>query len=199
MKRKEEEFFMKKLIVIIAGVFLLLGCGPVVTKTVQLNRDRYVCKIDAARYADIEGKRVLLHSIIDESKNTTNLTYYNPERTTDYELLYSSSHTWRQPVVSYFWYALKKGFQCAGIRIEEAGPVYDAEFWMTINSLTDEEMKFRLVMTKRGAALHQKDYVVTVPRTQSRELSVLEQRGYSMLDSIVDIILSDPHVKENLK
>ena len=97
----------------------------------------------------------------------------------------------QQPVVSYFWYALKKGFECAGIRIFSYG-LYDAELSLIFKSLTDEEIKFTMIVTKIGKLIYQHDYVIKMPEAQSKDHAVLEQRAYGMLDSIVRTILDDP-------
>jgi len=170
---------------------IICGCGPYTNNIVDLNRDRYVCKIDPAQFNNFQGKRILLSTIIDESKNTSNMGYYNPEKMIGYRL-YSGENTLQQPVVTYFWYSLKKGFECAGIRIEEHGLVYDAELSLIFKSLTDEEIKFTMLLTKAGKIMYQQDYVVKMPEAQSKDHAVLEQRAYGMLDSIVKTILNDP-------
>jgi hypothetical protein len=98
--------------------------------------------------------------------------------------------------VSYFWYALQKGFECAGVKIEEGGPVYDAELTLTIKSLTDEEITFQALLTKMGQLVCNKDFVIRMPKVETNEQSVLEQRAYRMLDSIVTTILSDPDIQK---
>jgi hypothetical protein len=190
-RKKEGDEMMKStsrktiFILSLLVIFLMLiGCsthGKVV----------YLCKIDPAPYSKLSGKQILLSTIKDNSKNTTNFYYYNPKQTIGYELYYSP-HGMMQPVVSYFWYSLKKAFECAGVRIEESGPVYNAELSLTFNSLTDEEIKFTAVLTKIGKLLYTRDHVVTTPKVQTDENSILEQRAYGMLDLIVASILNDP-------
>ena len=119
-------------ICVLVSALIICGCGPYATNIVDLNRDKYVCKINPAQFNNFQGKRILLSTIIDESKNTTNLGYYNPDKTIGYRLSYSESSV-QQPVVSYFWYALKKGFECAGIRIFSYG-LYDAELSLIFKS-----------------------------------------------------------------
>jgi hypothetical protein len=174
----------------LVSALIICGCGPYATNIVDLNRDKYVCKINPAQFNNFQGKRFLLSTIIDESKNTTNLGYYNPDKTIGYRLSYSESSV-QQPVVSYFWYALKKGFECAGIRIFSYG-LYDAELSFIFKSLTDEEIKFTMIVTKIGKLIYQHDYVIKMPEAQSKDHAVLEQRAYGMLDSIVRTILDDP-------
>jgi hypothetical protein len=162
----------------------------------MLNREKYDCKLNPDQFIQFKGKRILFASIDDKSTNTSNLAYYNPERTVGYQLFYSSTHAMPQPVVSYFWYALQKGFECAGVKIEEGGPVYDAELALTIRSLTDEEIKFQALLTKMGQLACNKDFVIRMPKVETNEQSALEQRAYRMLDSIVTTILSDPDIQK---
>ena len=177
-------------ICVLVSALIICGCGPYATNIVDLNRDRYVCKINPAQFNNFQGKRILLSTIIDESKNTTNMGYYNPDQTIGYRLFYTKN-SMQQPVVSYFWYALKKGFECAGIRIFSYG-LYDAELSLIFKSLTDEEIKFTMIVTKIGKLIYQHDYVIKMPEAQSKDHAVLEQRAYGMLDSIVRTILDDP-------
>lgn len=172
--------------------FMFVGCATSnPDKMVQLNRTEYMCKINPAPYSKLQGKRILLSTIIDNSKNTKLFNYYNPQMTIGYELYYSSRSN-MQPVTSYFWYALKKAFECAGLRIEEYGPVYDAELTLTFTSLTDEEIQFTALLTKTGKLSYTKEYVVSMPKVQTHESSILKQRAYGMLDSIVVTMLNDP-------
>lgn len=169
---------------------VMIGCGPVPATLVNLNRERYVCKIDPSKFSQYQGKRILLSTIIDESKNTSNLYFYNPEQTIGYQLYYSS-RSMQQPVVSYFWYALQKAFECGGIRIEERGPIYDAELSLVFKSLL-EMKKYNSLLTKKGSLLYSKRYEIRMPEVGTRNVDILEQRAYGMLDSIVTTILSDP-------
>jgi hypothetical protein len=173
-------------------VLVMCGCAPYARTVVPLNRDSYICRNDPGQFGLFQGKRILLNTIRDESKNTSNLAYYSPEGTVGYQLFYSSEHTIQQPVVSYFWYALKKGFECAGVRIEEYGPIYDAELSLTFLSLTDEEVQFRALLMQKGVLSLQKEYAVTMPKVPIIKKDLLEDRAYRMLDTIVATILNDP-------
>ncbi|MEN6318039.1 MAG: hypothetical protein ABFD82_04700 [Syntrophaceae bacterium] len=185
--------YRKYIYLIMLFIFVIIcSCGPATSTVVMLNREKYDCKINPDQFIQLKGKRILLASIDDKSTTTSNLAYYNPERTVGYQLFYSSAHSMPQPVVSYFWYALQKGFECAGVKIEESGPVYDAELSLIFKSLTDEEINFQALLTKKGMLAFNKDFVVRMPKVETNEQAVLEQRAYRMLDSIVTTILSDP-------
>jgi hypothetical protein len=177
---------------LLLSTVMMSGCAPYARTVVPLNRDSYVCRNDPGQFGMFQGRRILLTTIRDESKNTSNLAYYSPEGTVGYQLFYSSEHSIQQPVVSYFWYALKKGFECVGVRIEEHGPIYDAELSLTFLSLTDEEVQFRALLLRQGTLSLQKEYAVAMPKLPAPDKALLEDRAYRMLDAIVATILSDP-------
>lgn len=196
-------------------------CSYQTSQWIELNREKYACKIDTAQFVDFKGKRILLSTIEDRSKNTSNLSYYNPEGTIGYALYYSS-HSMRQPVVSYYWYALKKAFECTGIIIEEYGPAYDAELSLKFDSLTDEEITFWADLIRNNKNTYAKSRTVKMPKIETAKIdpfnnpvmkalgrdetnplnpdaiNALEQRGYDMLDAIVTSILGDPDFKNAL-
>lgn len=189
--------FRVNFIAIVLIVFFIVGCGPVVTTTVTLNRDKYSSTLNPKDYEAVQGKRILFHSIKDKSTNTSNLSYYNPEKTIGYSLYYKSpERSMAQPVVSFFWYALKKGFDHAGIIIEESSPIYDAELTMTFRSVTDREINFDVIFTRMGKLIYEKNYSVKSPDVKTEDVSVLEQRAYGMIDSMVKAILDDPDFKK---
>ena len=104
----------------------------------------------------------------------------------------------QQPIVSYYWYALKKAFQCAGVKVMEYGPYYDAELTLIFNSLTDEEIQFQLDLIKNDKLAYTKDYIVRMPDIEASNAEMLEKRAYAMLDSIVSTILNDPNFQKAL-
>jgi hypothetical protein len=178
-------------------VIFIVGCGPTANTIVQLGRQKYISHINPEDYKTVQGKRILFSSIIDKSTNTENLGYFNPERTVGYQLFYGlPDQGMPQPVVSFFWYALKKGFDHAGIIIEESSPIYDAELTMTFRSVTDREINFDVIFSRLGGLFYQKNYSVKNPNGQTTDKSVLEQRAYSMIDSMVKTILDDPDFKK---
>ena len=192
-----------KIIMIIFIIYLfvisafLCGCTPVtVDNVIDLNRERYVSKIDPLKFEQYHGKRILLSSIQDQSDNN-NFYYYNPQRTIGYKLNYSDS-SMQQPIASYYWYALKKAFQSAGIKVVEHSPYYDAELTLILHSLTDEEIQFEIDLIKSDKLTYNKYYVVRLPTVESSNAEMLEKRAYAMLDSIVTTILNDPDFQKAL-
>ena len=101
-----------------------------------------------------------------------------------------------QPVVSFFWYALQKGFDHVGIIIEESAPFVDIELTMILRSVTDREINFDVFFTRMGRLIYEKNYLVKTPYVQTTNNFVLEQRAYGMIDSMIKTILEDPNFKK---
>lgn len=182
-------------------VFLLFisACGPYMSQTVVLNRENYISQINSAKYGQYKDKIILLNSIIDNSKNTTNFNYYNTEKTIDYDLFYSNpKSSFQQPVVSYMWYVFQKGFETAGLKIITEGSLFDVALTLTFNSITDEEVKFDLLMLGKNINIIQKSFVVTIPKTSSKDPIALEKRAYTMSDKIIETILCDSDFQKAL-
>lgn len=176
-------------------VLFMAGCAPTANTVVTLSRDRYSPNINVEEYKTYIGKTILFSSIIDKS-GTSNLAYYNPDKTVGYQLYYTSSAFVNQPVISFFWYALQKGFEHAGLKVETSGPVYDAELTIIFTSLTDKEIQFDVIGTKMGALLYKKHCVVRTPDVKTTDTTILEKRAYGMIDSMIKTILDDSDFKK---
>jgi hypothetical protein len=177
-------------------ILVSAGCAPFTSTIVQLEQNKYLSGLKPEGYGELRGKKILLHGITDESKNTSNFSYYNPERTVGYQLL--SENQMPQPLVSFFWYALEKGFEKAGVIIEDTAPDYDAELFITFRSLTDKEINFLIELRKRPNMIYAKSYVVKTSDGNIPDQNFLQKRAYSMIDSIVTAILDDPEVRKIL-
>jgi len=196
MQRKGNGVFF---IACVLLMLVLFGCGPTTSTVVTLGRDNYVPQLNPDDYKMLQGKQILFHTIKDQSTNTSNLAYYNPERTIGYSLYYKRPNEgMAQPVVSFFWYALKKGFDHIGIIIEESSPLYDAETIMTFRSVTDREIKFHVLFTKLGRKFYEKTYTVKAPDAPTDDAAALEKRAYGMIDAMVKTIVDDPDFKRML-
>lgn len=176
---------------------ILIGCAPSASTIVSLSRERYSPNINHENYTNYKDKVILLASIIDKS-GTPNLAYYSPDRTVGYQLFYTSSSTINQPVVSFFWYALQKGFERAGIVITPGDPIYDAEITLILRSVSDREIVFDVLCTKMGKRLYKRTYSVKSNGAPTNDVAVLEKRAYEMIDGMVLSILEDPDFKKIL-
>jgi len=183
-------------------VFCLLficvaGCASPTTTVITLNREKYNPKLNPKDYEFIKDKVILFHSIVDLSKDSSNWIYYNPEKTVAYKLYYDSPEkALPQPVVSFLWYAMEKGFLRMGVIIDEQGIKSDAELNMYLKSLTDSEAHFVITTTCGGKLAYKKAYAVKAPGDISKEESALEQRAYDMFDSILKVIMDDPDFRK---
>lgn len=188
---------MYKAISVCVIMILIAACGPSTSQVVVLNRDDYASQIDPARYPQYKGKIIMLNSIVENSKNTSNFAYYNPEKTFGHSLFYSTpGRNLPQPLASYLWYVLQKGFGSAGIKIVADETSFDAEMTITINSITDEEVKFDVLTIGNNSLKTQKSYVTTMPKAPSLESPVLEKRAYKMHDKMIEAILDDPDMQK---
>ncbi len=188
MKNRRTILFL----IILMALLAVYGCSALTSTVVVLNREYYTPSLNPAQYKHLHGKRILFGSIEDQSTNTSNLNYFSPDRSVSYKLYYTSpQNSVAQPVVSFLWYALKKGFERTGVVIVEGGPLYDAELYMTITSLTDEEIRFNALLKQRGSELYKKNYAVRVPGGKMQDPAALEDRAYAMLDAMVKAILAD--------
>lgn len=178
-------------------IIFMVGCASTSSSIVQLSREKYVSQVNPKDYRMYRGKRIVFSSIIDKSTNTSNLAYYNPDKTIGYQLYYTlPQQGMPQPVVSFFWYALQKGFDHAGIIIEESAPFVDIELTMVFRSVTDREINFDVIFTRASKLIYEKNYLVKTPSVQTTKNSVLEQRAYGMIDSMIKTILDDPNFKK---
>jgi hypothetical protein len=194
MTLKGSRFYFTAYVLII---IFMVGCATTANSIVQLSREKYVSQVNPKDYKMFRGRRILFSSIIDKSTNTSNLAYYNPERTIGYQLYYTLPlQGMPQPVVSFFWYALQKGFDHAGIIIEESAPFVDIELTMILRSVTDKEINFDVFFTRMGRLIYEKNYLVKTPYVQTTNNFVLEQRAYGMIDSMIKTILDDPNFKK---
>lgn len=187
--------FRGYLIAYMLMTLLITACAPVTNTVVTLSRDRYTPKLNLDDYKIYNDKTILLSSIEDKS-GTPNMWYYNPDKTVGYQLFYASSSSINQPVVSFFWYALQKGFEHTRINIVTTGPVYNIELSITFTSLSDKEVQFDVVASKRGRLLYNRHHIVRTQDMQTTDTTVLENRAYEMIDAMVKAILDDPEFRK---
>jgi hypothetical protein len=199
MKKMQRTNYKVCFIVCSVLMLFIIGCGPMTSTTVTLARDKYIPQLNPDDYKHFHGKQIIFHSINDQSANTSNLAFYNPEKTIGYSLYYKQPNEgMAQPVVSFFWYALKKGFDHIGIIIADASPTFDAEMFMTFRSVTDREIKFHILFTKLGRKFYEKTYTVTASDVRTDDIAVLEKRAYGIIDAMVKTIADDPDFKRML-
>jgi hypothetical protein len=190
MKRKIKFF-------ILAAV-ILCSCSyppPTGVINVPVSRDQYQPLLDKSKYAEYRGQKMIFDSIDIEAPDVTNFYYLSEDKTAGYTLFYKSDGI-QQPVVSFFWYALQKVFVDIGIDVREVGLIKNAaQVNLKIMSLTDQEAKFIVSLSRNGYLIMQKEIIASQKLPPTKDLSELKKRAYAFIDLIAETILSDPDFK----
>lgn len=185
---------------VIAIMFLLAGCR---TTTGNLNADlhnytvplylvEYTPKIDATKYSKFRGKKLCLSNIRNEAGNTTNFDYFSKDQKVHYQLS-NKANTIIMLTQNYFWYAYQKAFSQIGLEAStDCSPENTPELWIIFQSLNDEELQLKINVLKNRETLYEKDLVVTMAPTATRNITELQKRAFEMIDLTVTRILDDP-------
>jgi hypothetical protein len=184
--------------ILILFSLIMFSChfAPPANIEVRVSRDQYNPLLDQSKYAEYRGQTIIFDSIDIEARDVTNFHYLNEGKTVGYSLYYTSNGT-QQPVVSFFWYALQKVFTDVGIVIKEAGLIKNAaQLNLKIMSLTDQEAKFIVSLSRNGILLMQKEIIASKKFPPTKEVSELQKRSYEFIDHIAETILSDPDFKK---
>jgi len=116
-------------------------------------------------------------------------------KTIGYTLFYKSDGI-QQPVVSFFWYAMQKVFQDVGIDVREELVIKNVpKLDLKIMSLTDQDAKFILTLSRNGILLVLKEINVSQKLPPTKDIPELKKRSYMFIDRIAEAILSDPDFK----
>ncbi|MEW6670187.1 MAG: hypothetical protein AB1427_00705 [Thermodesulfobacteriota bacterium] len=188
-------------IILILSLFIISGCAGTLPNTdinVRVSRHLYSPNLTPSKYAEYNGKIMIFDSVdVSEHPDITNFYYHNKDKTIGYTLFYSPG-SMQQPVSSFFWYALQKTFESIGITIKEAGPLKNIpQFHLNILSLTDQEAKLQISLSRNGLLLIQKEIIIFQKLPLTKDLDELEKRQYSYLDLMVETILNDPDFKRD--
>jgi hypothetical protein len=188
MKRKTTTF--------VIFILILLACAtPTGTINVSISRDLYQPGLDPSTYNEYKRQIMIFDSMDIVAPDVTNFYYLSEDKTVGYTLSYTSTGL-QQPVVSFFWYALQKAFVHIGIDIREGGPIINAaQLNLKIMSLSDQEAKFTLTLSRNGLLLLKKIIIVSKKFPNTKDVSELQKRSYEFIDHIAETILSDPDFK----
>jgi hypothetical protein len=189
--------FFNKIILLLAAFSVLLSCTyrPDADTRVKIRRDLYNPNLTQNELSPYRGQTMLFYSIVIDAKNIDNFSYYSPNRDVGYMLYYSPS-SMQQPLASFLWYALQKGFDSAGITVKESGPIKNVpELLISLTSLTDQEAQMRVSLMRNGVLLAQKDLVITMSYAPTKDVSELEKTAYLFMDKIAFSILTDADIK----
>ncbi|HEX7416033.1 MAG TPA: hypothetical protein VF305_02480 [Smithellaceae bacterium] len=159
---------------------------------VNLHLIDYFPKLDAAKYQQFKGKKICMSNIRNNAGNTTNFSYYSKDLKVQYQLSHASN-TPIQFIPSYFWYAYQKAFQYAGIEASaDCSSANLPELWIIFQSFNDEELQLKITVLKNRETLYEKDLIITMAASSSRNSILLKIRAYEMIDLTITTILDDP-------
>lgn len=210
---------MRRIFCFIVMVVFVTGCVKhIVNQTINIHQGLYLPKFDVGRYEPLKGKMISFNSIEIEAKNVANFYIYSQDKKTGYGFygmvsskvasriisqmsgsflatavaLDAMSEEQRQPVATFFWYALEKSLRHAGLFVSETGPLKNIpEMVLTFTSLTNSEAVFRLKMTKDQVFLFEKELTVFHQMSPTTDTDELVRRSYLFIDKIAEKILSD--------
>jgi len=166
--------------------------------TIFVNLHDYMPKLDPVKYINLKGKKTCISNIKNESRFTSNFSYYSKDRKVRYQLS-RESNVDLMLLQSYFWYAYQKAFEHIGIAVtDDCSQPNLSELWIVFQSFNDERLKFKITVLKNSEALYEKDLVVAVEMLESRDYHHLQKRAYEMIDLTVTSILDDRGIQANL-
>lgn len=183
---------------LILSSLILFGCSmaPNNALVVEISRKRYSPRIDQSKHSEYAGQTMIFDSVeVSEDPNITNFYYLSPDKTIGYTLFYSE-RSMQQPVASFFWYTMEKTFQSLGMTITAETILKNVpQLHLKILTLTDQDAKFHVSLSRNGLLLMQKEISVSQELPPTKDSQELERRQYTYLDLMVDTILSDPDFK----
>jgi len=184
----------KRVFILMLLVLTAFACGPMNSAiNVRLSLDTYQPLVDPAKYADYKGQTVVFQSIDILAGDIANLYFTSGDGEVGY-LLFHAPDKMQTPVASFFWYALDKSFKQAGLDVREVVPVLNApDLLIGITSLTDQNIRFRVSLSRNGKLLLQKNMACSkvLPPTKT-DVPELRRRMFAMIDLMAETVLSDP-------
>ena len=166
--------------------------------TIFVNLNEYMPKLDPAKYTNLKGKKICLSNIKNESRFTSNFSYYSKDRKVRYQLA-KENNAGLMLLQSYYWYAYQKAFERIGIKTTDDCSQPDLpELWIVLQSFSDERLKLQITVLKNGKALYEKDLLVAVEMLENRDYQHLQKRAYEMIDLTVASILDDSGFQANI-
>ena len=181
-------------IALVAAVALAAGAschrGASVTTAaayVYVQQDRYI----PALTGDMEAYRdrpILLDAFVNEAENTGTYYYYSPDGNVTYE-----TEPW---VEEYLRTSFGKAMTSVGMVVLLEPPPAAApalvDMTATVLSWNDYGLRFQVLLSRQGQAVYQQEYRTDVPRIETSEAQILEDRAYRIMDMVVAGVLSDP-------
>lgn len=183
---------------------LLSGCAG--GTKVAMKQESYSPSFRAGDYSRYKGKRLCLSSFFNQAQNTKSYSYSSPDNKLNYEgnvkleELYLKGFTkaFKHIGVTLVDYTYDQDYHRHGYRYGWWGPAagYRApkgvpEFQFILTSLTDQELKFKVLVFRDGDSRLDKEYTVTMPPAATENPAELEKRGYQLIDLAFTTIMRD--------
>ena len=174
--------------VLTAGASCHRGAGTAtVSAYVYVQQDRYIPALegDMAAYRD---RPILLDPLVNEAENTGTYYYYSPDGNVTYE-----TEPWLD---DYLRTSFAKAMTSVGmVVLLEPPPAADPsliDMQLTLISWDDYALRFQALLNRAGQSIYQQEYRIEVPRIETAEAQILEDRAYRIMDMVVAGVLSDP-------
>lgn len=186
----------------------LAGCAG--GTKVTLKQESYSPSFRAGDYSRYKGKKLCLSSFSNQAQNTKSYRYSSPDNKLSYE--------GNVKLEDLYLKGFTKAFKHIGVNLVDytydndpryrpgyhhgywwgaPGPGnYKApkgvpEFQFILLSMTDQELKFKVLVFKEGETKLDKEYTVTMPAATTDNTTELEKRGYRMVDLAFTTIMKD--------
>ncbi len=183
---------MKRFLCMISLFFFtvfLTGCAET---TVNVHRHLFKPDIPASVAGLYKGKQIDLYQVVNLDKKTHSWTYYNPAKTVAYKASVSLEY--------YVMDCFRDAFWSVGMGVLYQTPetnVPDME--LIIDSWTDVEFKFSVLVKKNDVLSYKNQFVATMPALETNDTAKLEKNAYTMMNKAVVAVLSDKKFLEALK
>lgn len=191
----------------VIGLFLT-GCasGTKITTT----QEKYSPSFRAGDYSRYKGKKLVLSSFSNQAQNTKTYNYFSPDKKLNYEFNVSLDN--------YYMNCFQKAFRHIGVKLVDytyddsyrnrhgyrhgywwgapgpggyKAPKGVSEFQFILQSMTDQEFKFKVLVFKEGETKLDKDYTVNMAAATTDNAAVLEKRAYQLVDLAFTTIMRD--------
>jgi len=196
--------------VIVFSIIILFLTGCASGTKITMTQEKYSPSFRAADYSRYKGKKLVLSSFTNQAQNTKTYNYFSPDKKLNYEgnvsleNLYLNSFTkaFKHIGVNLVDYAYdndpnyRHGYRY-GYWWGGPGPGgYKApkgvsEFQFILLSMTDQELKFKVLLFKEGESKLDKEFTVTMPAAGTENAAELEKRGYRLMDLAFTTVMKD--------
>lgn len=195
---------------VVFGIIGLLLTGCASGTKITITQEKYSPSFRAQDYSRYKGKKLVLSSFFNQAQNTKTYNYFSPDKKLNYEGNVSLENLYLN--------GFTKAFKHIGVNLVDytydndpryrpgyhhgywwgaPGPGnYKApkgvpEFQFILLSMTDQELKFKVIVFRDGETKLDKEYAVTMPAATTDNATELEKRGYRLVDLAFTTILKD--------